>query len=242
MRRAERLFEIVEILRRAKGPLTAQAIAEKLETGRRTIYRDLAALMSRRVPIRGEAGIGYVLDREYDMPPLMLTPIEIEAVVLGSQWVMANADPELSKSAENLLAKVAAVVPKRLREMIDGPVVATPVQRRNRAVGKVDMARLREWTRKEQKLRIRYTDDAGARSTRIVWPILVGYVGALHSLIGWCELRRDFRVFRMDRLIAADFLEERYPEDRSALRRRWMDSLKREEQADAARRSPAPRE
>lgn len=222
MRRAERLFEIIEVLRRAKGPLTAKAIADEIEAGRRTVYRDLAALMNRRVPIRGEAGVGYVLERGYDMPPLMLTTTEIEAVALGSQWVAANADPALAKAAADLLVKVAAIVPKRLREMIDAPVVGTPRANRRAKADKVDTARLREWARKEQKLRLRYADETGVASTRVVWPLLVGYVGNLRSLIAWCELRRDFRIFRTDRLLEVDFLDERYPESRAALQRSWL--------------------
>jgi predicted DNA-binding transcriptional regulator YafY len=222
MRRAERLFEIIQVLRRAKGPLTAKAIADSLETSRRTIYRDLAALMSRRVPIRGEAGVGYVLERGFDMPPLMLTPNEVEAVVLGSQWVVANADPQLSMAAVDLLAKVAAIVPPRLRDLIDAPVVATPTARPPRHDSTVEIAKLREWARKEQKLLIRYVDEAGAKSERIVWPIVIGYIGSLRSLIAWCELRRDFRIFRIDRLAAVEFLGERYPDSRAGLRRRWL--------------------
>ncbi|WP_199902552.1 YafY family protein [Azospirillum sp. B4] len=93
MRRADRLFQIIQILRRTRRPLTADAIAAELETSRRTVYRDIADLMAQRVPIRGEAGIGYVLDEGYDLPPLMLTPDEIEAAVLGAQWVSTQGDP-----------------------------------------------------------------------------------------------------------------------------------------------------
>lgn len=228
MRRAERLFEIIEVLRRAKGPLTGRAIATKLETGRRTIYRDIAALIARRVPIRGEAGVGYVLERGYDLPPLMLTPTEVEAVVLGSQWVVAHADPQLQKAAGDVLAKISAIVPKRLREMIDDPVVGTPPARHE---GKndsgVDVARLREWSRKELKLAIRYADDAGTVSARTVWPILIGYVASTRVLVAWCELRSDFRYFRTDRLLAVDFLDTPYPGPRATLRRRWLATTER---------------
>ena len=90
MRRADRLFEIIQVLRRASAPLTADAIAAELETSKRTIYRDIGALIAQRVPIRGEAGVGYILERGFDLPPLMLTSDEIEAVALGAQWVMAT--------------------------------------------------------------------------------------------------------------------------------------------------------
>ncbi|MGV3619303.1 MAG: helix-turn-helix transcriptional regulator [Archangium sp.] len=226
MRRADRLFEILQVLRRAKGPLTAAAIAEQLETSQRTVYRDLAALMSRRVPIRGEAGVGYVLERGFDLPPLMLTASEVEAVVLGAQWVAANADTSLSKAAADVLAKVTAIVPKHLRELIEDPVVGTPPGR-GVAAEAVDASRLREWSRKELKLHIRYGDEKGKTSERTVWPVLVGYVSGVRVLIAWCELRRDFRYFRTDRLISVEFLEERYPERRSVLRRRWQATIER---------------
>src|SRR5688572_32881210 len=98
MRRADRLFQIIQIMRRARAPITADTIAEELETSKRTIYRDIATLMGQRVPIRGEAGMGYVLDQGFDLPPLMLTPDEIEAAVLGAQWVASRGDPALARA------------------------------------------------------------------------------------------------------------------------------------------------
>ncbi len=121
MRKADRLFEIIQILRRSKKPVTADAMAEELETSKRSVYRDITALMAQRVPIRGEAGIGYVLERGLDMPPLMLTTDEIEAAVLGAQWVMNRGDPQLAKAARDLMAKIEASVPERLRPYIEEP-------------------------------------------------------------------------------------------------------------------------
>src|SRR5271167_3877559 len=109
MRRADRLFQIIQVLRRTRKPLTADAIAAELETSKRTIYRDIATLMEQRVPIRGEAGMGYILERGFDMPPLMLTPDEIEAAVLGAQWVTGRGDAALATAARDLIAKIGAV-------------------------------------------------------------------------------------------------------------------------------------
>lgn len=156
------------------------------------------------------------------MPPLMLTPTEVEAVVLGSQWVVANGDAQLSAAAVDVLAKVAAIVPPRLRDLIDDPVVGTPPARSRRAAGGVDVAVLRDWARKEQKLRLRYADEAGAVTERTVWPVLIGYVTSTRVLIAWCELRRDFRVFLIERMLDVHLLDERYPEQRASLRRRWL--------------------
>ena len=110
MRRADRLFQIIQVLRRTRKPLTADAIAAELETSKRTIYRDIATLMGQRVPIRGEAGMGYILEKGFDLPPLMLTPDEIEAAVLGAQWVAGHADSTLARAAEDLMAKIADTV------------------------------------------------------------------------------------------------------------------------------------
>jgi predicted DNA-binding transcriptional regulator YafY len=222
MRRADRLFEIVQLLRRAAGPVTADAIAAELETSRRSVYRDIAALMAQRVPIRGEAGIGYVLERGFDMPPLMLTSDEVEAVVLGAQWVLIHADEGLARAAADVLAKVSAVIPERLRAAIDEPAVITPPAWGERLDAGVDVARLRAWSLQGRKLRIRYADAEGRSSERTVWPFLVGYFEQVRTLIAWCELRGDFRMFRTDRLRGIDFLEDRYPERRATLRRRWL--------------------
>lgn len=229
MRSAERLFEIIQVLRRSKRPLTALEIAEELEISRRTVYRDITALIARRVPIRGEAGVGYVLDGGFDLPPLMLTPSEIEAVVLGAQWVIANADPHLSASALDVLSKVSAIIPKQLRDLVDDPVVGTPAARGKQRDSDIDLRRMREWCRREQKLQLHYADERKAVSERTVWPILIGYVAGTRVLGAWCELRKDFRIFRTDRLLKVEYLAERYPEPRRTLRTQWLDWVHKKE-------------
>jgi predicted DNA-binding transcriptional regulator YafY len=224
MRRADRLFQIIQVLRRARQPLTADAIAAELETSKRTIYRDIATLMAQRVPIRGEAGMGYILERGFDMPPLMLTPDEIEAAVLGAQWVIGHADPALARAAHDLIAKIADTVPERLR-----PFVLEPASRvRPDFQGtrdSLDMVRMRAHIHAGKKVRLRYRDEAGRDSERTIWPIALGYLEAVRLLAAWCELRNDFRSFRTDRAIAADFLDEKYPERRDTLRARWRKTL-----------------
>jgi len=123
MRRAERLFQIIQILRRSTRPVTAAALGEELEISKRTVYRDVADLIGQRVPVEGETGLGYLLAAEYDMPPLMLTSDEIEAVMLGAQWVAGRSDKVLSNAARDVVAKIAAVVPERLRPFIVEPSV-----------------------------------------------------------------------------------------------------------------------
>lgn len=225
MRRADRLFEIIQLLRRAGGPITADRIAAELETSKRTIYRDIDALVGQRVLIRGEAGIGYVLDASFDLPPLMLTSNEIEAVALGAQWVVVHGDDELARAALNVLAKVAAIVPENLRALIDDPAVGTP-PRKARNDDHVDVTRLRLWCREGRTLEIEYRDESGRPSKRTIWPFMVGYVAAVRIVAAWCELRQDFRIFRTDRLIAVGYLDQYYPDRPVVLRRRWLKMMR----------------
>jgi predicted DNA-binding transcriptional regulator YafY len=221
MRRADRLFQIVQILRRERRPITAEAIAIELETSKRTVYRDIAALMGQRVPVRGEAGIGYVLDDGYDLPPLMLTSEEAEAAALGAQWVEGHGDPALARAARDLLAKIAAVVPNEMVPLITDAVARTAPGWRI-APDSVDASRLRTAIRRGSKIRLTYRDEQNRVSERIVWPVAIGYLDAARLLAAWCELREDFRSFRLDRIIAADVLEERYPVRPAALRAQWL--------------------
>jgi predicted DNA-binding transcriptional regulator YafY len=229
MRRADRLFQIIQVLRRTGKPLTADAIAEELETSKRTIYRDIATLIGQRVPIRGEAGMGYILEKGFDLPPLMLTPDEIEAAVLGAQWVAGHADPALSRAAQDLIAKIADTVPERLRPFVLEPASRARPQWRQEP-DRIDMARTRAQIHEGKKITLRYRDEQGRDSERTIWPI--GYHEAVRILAAWCELRKDFRSFRTDRVVDADYLDDCYPERRAALRAKWRRSLVWEHPAD----------
>jgi predicted DNA-binding transcriptional regulator YafY len=223
MRRADRLFQIIQVLRRTQKPLTADAIAAELETSKRTIYRDIATLIGQRVPIRGEAGMGYILEKGFDLPPLMLTPDEIEAAVLGAQWVSGHADPVLSRAAQDLIAKIADTVPERLR-----PFVLEPASRARPSwqgePDRIDMARTRAQIHEGKKITLRYRDEQSRESERTIWPVAIGYHEAVRILAAWCELRRDFRSFRTDRVVDAAYLDEKYPERRDLLRAKWRRS------------------
>jgi predicted DNA-binding transcriptional regulator YafY len=220
MRRADRLFQIIQVLRRSRAPITADAIAAELETSKRTIYRDIADLIGQRMPIRGEAGVGYVLEDGFDMPPLMLTPEEVEAAVLGAQFVAQRGDAALARAALDLLAKIHTVIPERLRPLVVEPSTrAGPT--RNGAPDGLDMSAVRGAIRGGRKLRLSYGDEHGQESRRTVWPFGLGYFETTRLLLAWCELRNDFRTFRTDRVLAADFLDEPYPERPARLRAQW---------------------
>ena len=221
MRRADRLFQIIQIHRRTTRPVTAAALAVELEISKRTVYRDIADLMAQRVPIEGEAGVGYLLASGYDMPPLMLTPDEIEAVMLGAQWVAGRSDKILSNAARDVVAKIAAVIPERLR-----PFVLEPSVGAKPTIGgpeeSVDTSILRSAIRNGVKLRLRYRSEAGEETERTVWPVILGYAETNRLLVAWCELRQSFRHFRADRIIEAAMLEERNGLRQGELRRRWQ--------------------
>ncbi|MEO8112854.1 MAG: YafY family protein [Phenylobacterium sp.] len=220
MRRADRLFQIIQVLRRSRGPVTADAIALELETSKRTVYRDIADLMGQRVPIRGEAGIGYVLEGGFDLPPLMLTPDEIEAAVLGAQWVAGRGDPALARAANDLIAKIAVAVPERLRPLVLEPATRAAANWKI-LPDRLDMAEVRRAIHAGRKITLVYRDEQERETERTVWPFAVGYHETVRLVIGWCELRKDFRSFRTDRVADAQFLEERYPERPAILRARW---------------------
>lgn len=226
MRKAERLFEIVQLLRRMGGPVSAEKIAQELGSSKRSVYRDVAALMAQDIPIRGEAGIGYVLEKGFDMPPLMLTSDELDAAVLGAHWVASRGEPNLAKAALNFLAKIEVVVPERLRGHVLEP--ATSIAPVVAAFEAVSSSLLRNAIRTHRKVILVYEGGSGTRTERVVWPILLGYRDAGRILAAWCELRSGFRYFRTDRMISADTLEQRIPEKALALRARWRAAMDQE--------------
>jgi predicted DNA-binding transcriptional regulator YafY len=221
MRRADRLFQIIQILRRSSRPVTAAALAGELEVSKRTVYRDVADLIGQRVPVAGEAGLGYLLAPDYDMPPLMLTPDEIEAAVLGAQWVAGRSDPVLANAARDLVAKIASAVPEHLRPFIAEPSVGAKPGR-EAPEERIDIPGLRSAIREGLKLRLRYRSEAGEETERTVWPVILGYAEANRLLVAWCELRQDFRHFRTDRMIEANVLGEPHGLRHGELRRRWQ--------------------
>jgi predicted DNA-binding transcriptional regulator YafY len=225
MRRADRLFQIIQVLRRSTQPVTASQLAAELEVSQRSVYRDVADLIGQKVPIRGEPGIGYVLDRDFDMPPLMLTPDELEAAVLGAQWVAERGDAVLAGAARDLISKIAAVVPERLRPFITEPSVGAPPSQAA-AADRLDIVLTRSWIRSGRKIRIRYRDEQSRETERTIWPTIIGYAETVRLLAAWCELRQDFRHFRTDRIVAAEFLEEPYGCRPRELRARWRIFMK----------------
>ena len=210
LRRADRLFDILRILRSAKAPVTAASIAAELEVTVRTVYRDVATLQARRIPIDGAAGIGYVLRSGFDLPPLMFTEDEADAIAVGVQLLARTGDPGLQKAAESVLSKVTQIVPDPLREYLSAaPVYVSksgapvPAQR--------DLpTTFRHAIRDARKLRISYEDEAGRQTLRVIQPFAVAYYVEATLVCAWCELRNDIRHFRTDRVVSAEVLDQTF--------------------------------
>jgi len=220
MSRLYRLFEIVQILRAAPRPVTACELAQRLEVAPRTIYRDMAALQARSVPIAGAAGIGYVMGKGFDLPPLAFSAEEADAIAVGLALVRRTGDQGLERAAAGAAAKIAAVAPPpHAGGGPDASLYASPWGVADK--GAVSLADLRAAIADEQKLGLDYGDGAGRVTQRTVWPIALIYHAEVAVLAAWCELRQDFRHFRADRIRACARLDQPFGRRGRALRAEW---------------------
>ena len=200
MRRADRLFQIVQYLRGGRL-VTAAQLAERLEVSERTIYRDIADLQASGVPVDGEAGVGYLMRDGYDLPPLMFTRNEIVALVAGARLIRAWGGAGMARAAEEALVKIEAVLPEPERARADGveihafaPEMTVEVRERIDALERAAEER--------RRLRLGYRDAEGRATDRVVRPLGLWFWGKVWTLVAWCELRDDFRMFRLDRVDA----------------------------------------
>lgn len=199
MRRADRLFQLVQILRTRRFA-TGQQLADALQVSKRTVYRDIQDLQASEVPIRGEAGVGYTLERGYELPPLRFTTAELEALVLGARMVQSFADQELSEGARSALVKIEAVLPEQLRSvLIDTPLYALDFRTGEMTGGSV-FGELRRAIAAKRTVTFAYRDREGQQTARTVRPLGLYFWGRSWSLAAWCEMRSDYRNFRPDRM------------------------------------------
>ncbi|WP_339848945.1 YafY family protein [uncultured Nisaea sp.] len=211
MRPTDRLFEIIQILRGARSPVIAARLAEQLEVSARTIYRDIAALQSMRIPVAGEAGIGYVLQRGYDLPPINFDIEEAEAISVGLSMLARTGDAGLKRAAERAARKLNAATP--LSEALLTSSWGAP---------DLDLLpEIRAAIREERALQIVYGDDSGSLTRRKVLPVALIYYAEVAVLAAWCRLRKDFRHFRPDRMHECTPLDERFEGEGESLRRAW---------------------
>lgn len=223
MSRTHRLFDLLQMLRRHRRPVSGAALAEEAGISVRTLYRDIAALQALGAAIEGEPGMGYVLKPGFLLPPLMFSTQEIEALTLGLRWVSRRTDAEMAQAAQNVMAKVGAVLPADLRTKLeDDALLVVPI----RVVPQpIPLELLRKALNEERKLSLSYADEKGTQTQRVVWPVTLGFFESTRILVAWCELRQDFRHFRTDRIAVADLLRERPPRPRRTLMREWRKTL-----------------
>ncbi|TNJ42738.1 YafY family protein [Phaeobacter sp. B1627] len=211
MRRTDRLFEILQILRDGKLH-RAQDIATRLQVSQRTIYRDMETLVASGVPVEGERGVGYTVREAITLPPLTLTPAELEALNLGMAIVAEAADTDLKAAAESLAAKVDAVLPVETVASADAWKFAVyPFA--DAARGLAQMPTLRAAIKARQKLSLAYRRPDGTLSARVIRPLHMEYWGRVWMLTAWCELRQEFRVFRVDLIEEAQALPELFVDE-----------------------------
>jgi predicted DNA-binding transcriptional regulator YafY len=217
--RAQRLLDLIQVLRRHRFPVSGASLAGELDVSLRTLYRDIETLKAQGADIDGEAGVGYVLRPGFMLPPLMFSEEEIEALVLGGRWVAARTDEPLGKAARNAISKIAAVLPDDLKRSLEAsPLLVGPAQSPS---DDAELPRLREAIRRERKLRINYIDEAQNLTWRTIWPFALGFFERVRVVAAWCEMRSDYRHFRTDRIRAVEFSEVRYPRRRLAMLRDW---------------------
>ncbi len=228
MRRADRLFQIVQFLR-TRRITTARWLADELQVSERTIYRDIQDLSLSGVPLEGEAGVGYVLRKGFDLPPLMFSHEEIAALILGTRLVKSRADPGLARAADRVLNKVESVIPEALKDQFEHSYLFSPMTLIQPEVALI-MGELRMAIENKLKIQIEYTRKDGQQSSRTIWPLGLFFWGSVWTLGAWCELRESFRVFRLDRMDKFTLVDEEYPltkgrtlEDLIALQNRAMD-------------------
>jgi len=219
MSKSNRLLDLMQMLRRHRRPVPGNVLAREAGVSLRTVYRDIAALQALGADVEGEPGIGYVLKPGFLLPPLMFSEEELHAIALGAQWVSRQTDDGLALAARNALSKIEAVLPSELRSALDDN--AFHVSRAVRPSQSVDFQMVRRAMREQRKLKITYLDPSGNQTKRIIWPIALGFFESRRIIAGWCELRKDFRSFRADRVVTAEIRAETYPGRRQALVKKW---------------------
>jgi predicted DNA-binding transcriptional regulator YafY len=210
VRRADRLFQIVQHLR-SRRLTTASQLAGWLEVSERTVYRDIRDLGLSGVPVDGEAGVGYRLRKGFDVPPIMFTFDEVEALVAGARMIEAWGGPTLAASSRSAVAKIALALPPDRRESVESTRLFAPGFHVDAKTGEV-LETARQAIVSRRKLRLLYAKADSAASTRVVQPMGLHFWGARWTLVAWCELRSDYRMFRLDRIQLAEITQDEFRE------------------------------
>ncbi|MCG9576229.1 YafY family transcriptional regulator [Vibrio tubiashii] len=207
MSKSERLFELLTLLRSKRYAVTASHLAEQMEVSERTIYRDIQSLLNSGVPIQGEAGVGYLLHADSHLPPLMFTDQEMIALELGMRMVRAWSDDELATASKSASTKILSVLPDRLKKQIESfPIFVPEIHTSTKDATRSKM--LRHATDAKLKIEIDYSDQNGNKTVRKLQPLGQIFWGKIWTLVAWCELRDDYRHFRIDRIDKLNILDE----------------------------------
>jgi len=212
MRRADRLFRIVEYLKARRQVVTAEQLAEELEVSTRTIYRDIADLGASGVHIMGEAGVGYSLSRDHTVRPLMFGLEELDALILGASMVKNWGDKELGKSASQAIDKIKSILPENVQREISSTFLFSFASNSEVEIN-IDFTNLRKAIRTKNKLYFSYEDENGSGTERLVRPLCLCFFGSVWLLLAWCEKRNDFRNFRLDRIIELNILDDKFKDE-----------------------------
>ncbi len=235
MRRADRLFRITQELRSDRW-ITASILAERLEVSERTIYRDIQDLSLSGIPIIAETGVGYRLMEGFRLPPLMFDEEELEALLLGVRMVGVWSEPVLAEAVERAVARIEAVLPERLLPELSRTAILVPPYGPDEAVSDA-LHLLRQAVRGQRKVMFHYQREDGEKSVRTVRPLGLAYWGRTWTLVAWCELRGDFRHFRLDRM--SDLLEsgETFEHETGRTLDDFLDAIRRQQKDDASNSS-----
>lgn len=221
MNKTERLLNLLKILRGYRYAVTGERLADRLGVSIRTLYRDIAALHAMGAEIEGEAGVGYVLKPTFFLPPLMFTKTELEAMLLGAQWVSQYGDAPLSEGAKDALNKIFDVLPVSIKNENNTFTlrVGPPA---SEAMAKEDLTPIRDAIAKQNKIKIVYKSQDGKETQRVIWPFTIGYFIDGRILVAWCEKENDYRHFKTDQIISLKILDAHYSRAQNSLFREWQ--------------------
>jgi predicted DNA-binding transcriptional regulator YafY len=222
MSRSERLLALMQSFRRRSRAVSAKSLSAELGVHIRTVYRDISTLQEQGVPIEGEAGIGYILRSGFTLPPLMFSLDELESLLLGARWVALRGDTVMSTAAIDSIAKIKAVLPPKLRTELEATTVIAGPSHQEKVENKISIL-VRESIRTDKKILIKYEDKESVITERTVWPFCLCYFDLVQIMVAWCELRNEFRNFRMNQIVSCVVLNECAPEKHDVLMSRWQE-------------------
>lgn len=221
MTRTNRLLQLMQILRTYKTPVTAETLAQELVISQRTLYRDIQTLREQGVDIHGESGLGYLLQSDNVLPPLKFTAEELNSIVLGLRWVSRHGDDALIRASSHVMVKIEAILSDELQAKLShNPLMVFSPSTMNE-IESTYLFTMRQAISQERKLAIEYQDGYNQFSTRTIYPLAIGFMKDVQLLASWCELRQDFRHFRLDRISEIHLLDEHFLPSHQFWLRRW---------------------